>query len=258
MTATALRGHGPIVSELQSALAQLEAPAQWLEQHGTVLKSDGRDSVGIVEITGRPCYIKFFMARSRLQRIGFTLGLGRALRAFDAGEMLAAHGALVAEPLACLRLSPAMVLVTAAVDGGDMKALWQSGSASVEWPALMAHSAAALARLHKAGFVHGDCKWSNLLWSGNDVILVDLDDVRRSSRGGHRGRDLARFVLNAEELSLDTGLLDTFLKVYAENTGAEKEAVVELLAPPLTDLRRRHERKYGRRGVRLLEDIRNE
>ncbi len=93
------------------------------------------------------------------------------------------------------------------------------------------------------------------MWNGHDVTLVDLDNVRRSSRGDQRARDLARFVLNAEELNLDAGLLVIFLQVYAENTGVAKEAVIELLAPQLTRLRRRHERKYGRRGVRLLEDL---
>jgi len=251
-TAGVIRGQGAVVVALQDTLRTLDSPAVWLERHGRLLKSEHADVVGLIDLAGRTCYIKFFCARSFVQRLGFALGLSRAPRAFDAGMQLAGHGLPVAQPLACLRLPAAMVLLTTAIQGVDLKALWLSSRAEDDWLAIISSAAATLARLHTAGFVHGDCKWANLLWDGHEVIMVDLDSVKQSSSARRRGRDLARFVLNAEELSIDKEIFETFVSVYAKSTGAEKAAVIELLAPVLAQLRRRHNDKYGQRGVRLV------
>jgi len=253
MSAGVVRGQGAVIPALQEALASAApAPAQWLEARGQLLKSEDLGIVGLVDLAGESCYIKFFLARSAVQRIGFALGLGRAPRAFDAGRELAARGIPVAEPMACLRLPQAMVLVTKAVPGADLKTLWLTAQQGQDWSHIMSRTAVALARLHAAGFVHGDCKWGNLLWDGEGLVLVDLDSVRHSASPQRRGRDLARFVLNAEELALDAEIFETFVSVYAENSDSEKAAVLELLAPSLAQLRQRHADKYGRRGVRLL------
>jgi tRNA A-37 threonylcarbamoyl transferase component Bud32 len=217
-----------------------------------VLKSEKAGTVGLLELAGKDCYIKFFNGRSRIQRLGFALGLSRAARAFDAALELTRHGLPVAQPLACLRLPDAMVLLTAAIQGVDLKALWLSARAGDEWKPIISSAAATLARLHEEGFVHGDCKWGNLLWDGHEVALVDLDSVQRSSSARRRGRDLARFVLNAEELSVGRETFETFVSVYAKCTGSEKAVVIELLAPALSQLRQRHKDKYGQRGVRLV------
>ena len=256
MQTKVVRGEGQVVTELQRVLSAETPLADWLARHGTVLKREGDGAVGLAEIAGQNCYVKVFPARSRLQQIGFGMGLARAQRAFDAARQLATNGIRVPEPLACLRLPSAMVLVTAALGGEDLKALWLKDIAREDWPLIMERAASALADLHGAGFIHGDCKWSNLFWSHPEVILVDLDAVRRSRSRRNRGRDLARFVLNAEELSLAPGHLEVFLQTYAAKQGTEKASVVEWLAPALVELRRRHEQKYGRRGVRLLEDVR--
>lgn len=251
-TADVVRGQGTVVSVLQEALLSMESAEAWLQQHGRVLKNEQSGTVGLLELAGQDCYIKFFCSRSLIQRLGFALGLSRAARAFDAGVELARHGLAVAKPLACLRLPEAMVLVTTAIQGIDLKALWLSQRPADEWKLILSRAAAALGKLHAEGFVHGDCKWGNLLWNGSEVILVDLDGVQRSTSARRRGRDLARFVLNAEELSVDKEIFEIFVSVYAKSTGSEKSAVIELLAPALAQLRRRHIDKYGQRGVRLL------
>ncbi|MEP1471424.1 MAG: lipopolysaccharide kinase InaA family protein [Halieaceae bacterium] len=247
-----VRGEGSLVPVLQEALQKLDSPTSWLEQHGRALKSEQAGTVGLLELAGQDCYIKFFCARSRVQRLGFALGLSRAARAFDAGLSLAKTGLPVAQPLACLRLPDAMVLLTTAIHGTDLKALWLSQREEDDWTLIMSRAAATLARLHGEGFVHGDCKWGNLLWDGSEVVMVDLDGVQRSTSTRRQGRDLARFVLNAEELSVDKEIFETFVSVYAKSTGSAKTAVIELLAPVLVQLRRRHKDKYGQRGVRLV------
>ena len=253
MTAGVVRGQDAVIPALQEALTlAAHAPAQWLEAHGQLLKSEKLGVVGLIDVAGVSCYIKFFLARSAVQSLGFVLGLGRAPRAYDAGCELAARGIPVAEPLACLRLPQAMVLVTKAVPGADLKTLWLSARQGQDWSLIMSRTAVVLAQLHAAGFVHGDCKWGNLLWDGEGLVLVDLDSVRQSASPQRRGRDLARFVLNAEELALDAEIFETFVSVYAENSGSEKAAVIKLLAPSLAQLRQRHADKYGRRGARLL------
>ena len=200
MSAGVVRGLDAIVPALQEALTSAaHSPAQWLEARGQLLKSERLGVVGLVDVAGMPCYIKFFLARSAVQRLGFLLGLGRAPRAYDAGRELAAHGIPVAEPLACLRLPRAMVLVTKAVPGADLKTLWLSARQGQDWPLIMSRTAVALAQLHAAGFVHGDCKWGNLLWDGEGLVLVDLDSVRQSASPQRRGRDLALSLIHISE-----------------------------------------------------------
>ena len=108
--------------------------------------------------------------------------------------------------------------------------------------------------MHGAGFSHGDTKWSNLLWDGSTVTLVDLDAVRRSADRSRRARDLARFTLNAEEMNVPASLYDHFLESYQLATGENRAKLEKMTLRALHGLRRRHLKRYGPRGHRLLGD----
>jgi 3-deoxy-D-manno-octulosonic acid kinase len=113
-------------------------------------------------------------------------------------------------------------------------------------------AAEALAGLHGAGYSHGDCKWSNLLISGSQCYLVDLDAARRSARAGrYQARDLARFTLNAEEESLAQAEYDLFFETYCAGLGLSRDRIITPMLPQLRKLRGRHRSRYGKRGQPL-------
>jgi serine/threonine protein kinase len=69
------------------------------------------------------------------------------------------------------------------VPGEDLRALIARG-ASVEPAKLGAAVCAALAHLHAAGWIHGDCTPANLLVSSDGVVLCDLGVARPPDEPG--------------------------------------------------------------------------
>jgi tRNA A-37 threonylcarbamoyl transferase component Bud32 len=125
----------------------------------------------------------------------------RADRAFHAGRALLAHGLATPAPLAVLGRPDDRVLVTRHVEGsGPWELLARSCPTAPlpPLPPLMLALAAALARLHAAGFRHRDLKASNVLLTGApdspQVCWTDLDGLRHvgTAEPRLRARDLAR------------------------------------------------------------------
>ena len=224
----------------------------WMEANTRILKSDSHSRVGLLELDSQTCYLKLYRAKSSLQTLAFRWGGSRALRAYDSAVRLLSAGVGVPEPRACLGAPGAMLLLTAGVPGGDLKALWQQGEAARP-PGLMQAAALTLGRLHAAGYAHGDCKWSNLLWQPGHLLLADLEAVAAARPGSRRVlRDLARFTLNGEDLSLPREEFESFLGAYLDCTGQQRGPLVEGVLPLLRQLRERHRVRYGERGHHLL------
>ncbi len=249
-----LRG-GPWAERLVEALARPPADtAAWMEQHARLLKSDRFSCVGLLVLARELHYLKFYRAKSNLQRLGFRLGRGRGVRAFDMGEALARQGIAVPEPRACLLVPRGMLLLTEGLDGAsDLQALWRREQGPGDPYGLMAAAGRALGRFHRAGYAHGDCKWSNLLWCAGQFYLADLEAVRQAPLGSRRqARDLARFTLNAEELSAGEAHYRRFLSSYCDATGTPAATAIGRLLPDLRKLRARHRVRYGERGTPIF------
>jgi tRNA A-37 threonylcarbamoyl transferase component Bud32 len=159
----------------------------------------------------------------------------------------------VPEPRACLLVPEGMVLLTQALDdAADLRALWLAMPAAMDAQRLMHKAGEALARLHTLGYAHGDCKWSNLLWCGSVYYFVDLDGVRKLraqhlpavSPAAGQLRDLARFVIDAEELGASAEQLECFLASYLAGMPWNREQIVERLQELLPPIRERHLRRY--------------
>lgn len=240
------------------------APADtisWMEQHTRPLKSDTHSRVGLLELRDQPCYLKLYLARSWLQKLGFQLGYGRGLRSFDMAAELARSGLLVPRARACLLVPEGMMLLTEGIPGSrDLRALWRDQPAPELASLLMQNAAYTLAGLHDAGFAHGDCKWSNLLWRENKFYLVDLEAVRRVKFAGlarlethpRQCRDLARFTVDAEELAAGSDLYEMFLASYCAALGCDRNRLVSRVQPELEMLRSRHREKYDTSPGTLL------
>lgn len=249
-----LRG-GEWAQALQAALGDGESdPAAWLTTNADVIKRDPHSLVCLLSLNGRACYLKYYRAKRAWQGLLLRVGRGRGVASFDNALALRRAGLDVAEPLACLRAGEGLLLLTEAIEGAaDLKALWLAGQDDARLQSLMAAAGQALADWHGRGFTHGDCKWSNILFVGERVVLVDLEAVRRASPTGRGARrDLARFVVNAEDMGLPEPPFQAFLDSYATSLGIDADALPDAIRPRLDALRRRHRARYGERGRRLI------
>ena len=247
---------------LEQRLATAPAnTANWMEQHTRLLKSDTHSRVGLLRLSQQLCCLKLYLARSRLQKLGFRLGYGRGLRAFDRASELARRGLRVPRALACLLVPEGMLLLTEGMAASrDLRALWQDQPGAEQATVLMHAAAETLAALHGAGFAHGDCKWSNLLWCDGSCYLVDLEAVRdlTPDRSGQlplhprQLRDLARFTVDAEELGVDKTFYELFLASYCAHSGCDRDRLVGAMQAALQTIRDRHWAKYGYPGDALV------
>jgi tRNA A-37 threonylcarbamoyl transferase component Bud32 len=228
--------------------------AAWMQQHTRLLKSDTNSLVGLLQLRRETCYLKLYRYKSSLQKMLFRLGRGRPVRSFDVACKLVQSEVPVPRPLACLLVHGGMLLLTEGIaGGGNLNELWREQPAHDKFRQVLHSAGQSVARLHRAGYAHGDCKWSNLLWTGRQCYLVDLDGVAKASiSSAKQARDLARFTLNAEELAIGPELYELFLESYLQGVGGSRGEAIARMMPSLRLLRDRHLVKYGERGQRLL------
>ena len=226
----------------------------WLGKHTQVLKEDEYSQVGLLQLGGELCYLKFYRPKSTLQQLRFRLGRGRAVQNFDSATALRTVAVPVPEARACLLVPGGMLLLAQGIaQASDLQVLWKRNCSSEVQENILHQAAHALACLHRQGFAHGDCKWSNMLWAQERLYLVDLDAVVTARAGSaQQARDLARFTLNAEEQELQPALYEKFLQEYLQLTTVSRQDLMRAMLAPLQKLRQRHQDRYGARGQRLL------
>lgn len=229
----------------------------WMDRHTRVLKSDKHSKVGLLELDGQTCYLKYYEGKSWGQRVLFKMGRGRGFSSFDSSLALLKNQISVPQPLSCLLVPRGMMLLTEAIQPArDLKTEWLAGPGSQLKLALMGQAGGALREFHATGYCHGDCKWSNFVWSKRHFYFVDLESVKPAS-GDILGskkqlRDIARFVLNAEDLGLSEQEFKPFLLAYLDQSKLSEAALAGAIMPILKRLRSRHEKHYGVRGSRLI------
>jgi tRNA A-37 threonylcarbamoyl transferase component Bud32 len=241
----------------QILLAELDgypgAPWDWIAAHGRVLKHDRYGAAALVELGGEPCFAKLYLPRGRLHAHLLRSTRGRPVRSQDVARELLRVDVVVPQPRGCLWLgNSALTLAEGLINGDTLQQRWQTATGPAARQRLLSSVAESLARLHHAAYSHGDCKWSNLLCLGRQVYLVDLDAARHTPVGSRRqARDLARWTLNAEELSMEPSEYRVFLDSYFSALGAPREAIIARMLPQLYRLRDRHRRQYGETGRAL-------
>lgn len=237
----------------QLAMPPLEI-GDWMAQHTRLLKCDQNSQVGLLHLDRVLCCLKFYADKSPLHRLRYRLGRGRAVHSFDIALQLADAGLPVATPFACLRITGGALLLSEGIrEARSLRANWLDRPAPSVSKQVLTAAGEVLGGLHRAGYAHGDCKWSNLLYSDGAVTLVDLDATRASAHGGARqARDLARFTLDAEELEIGVEAYQLFLQSYCLQAAVSREGALRRMRPILQKLRARHLARYGDRGRRLL------
>lgn len=240
---------------LLEALGDEREPVSlWMEHNTRIVKSDRYSQVGLLQLQGQPCHLKYYQPKGVLQKLQFRLGGGRGVASFDNAQRLKAAGLTVPDPLGCVLAGGGILLLTEAIEQGrDLKSLCAGELPDHELQSLFERAALTLAAWHQAGFSHGDSKWSNFLVAPGAIYMVDLEAVGKDKlEGSGCTRDLARFTVNAEDMGLAPEHYQSFLARYCAELSLSPESVVRRIGPGVDTLRRRHREKYGERGHRLV------
>ena len=110
--------------------------------------------------------------------------------------------------------------------------------------------AQSIANMHNSGVSHGDLKWSNILVHDekNELWFVDLDSAelhRQSPSTKAIARDLARFLLSAQEAGIEEAVLERFLNEYTHHRKLSRAKIDGPIDRILRKLQHRHQKKYG-------------
>ncbi len=133
----------------------------------------------------------------------------------------------VTEPLLYLEIREGLFvvrtcLVTRWIDGENLGRAAQRKDEISEkrFRALLKKAAELAAGFHGAGFVHGDMKWSNFLWTEGPpekVLLSDMDHVEKTGAAEKQAGDLARFVLSAVEFGFGWDAANDLTRWYFDS-----------------------------------------
>jgi len=238
----------PLIAELSQLAA---TPADWLAE----LQAQGPVGLGTF-VEGRchrPIFVKYYPARSALQKLRRRLGLAPAGRAFARARQLHQAAVRVPEPLCCIPLGGAGdLLLTEALQGPNLGDAWPLLDSAGRQHQLRA-AADLLANLHAAGFRHRDAKWENFVLASDQLWLVDLDGSGRLRRARRdRARDLARFTLSAEQFQVPAASYRLFLQQYQAAGGQGVDSLLPHIRSALQRLRQRHRERYGRISESLI------
>lgn len=246
---------GALASLVASRLRTYPGPVEsWMNVHTRILKEDHYGLVSLLDSHDAQGVLKYYGFRSRMHRMAYAFGRGRALRSHKAAVMLRREGISVPEPLGCLRVPDGMLLLCEAIPGdGNLLQVWANEPNDSDAARIMQVAGHTLGNLHMTGYAHGDCKWNNFLWDGQGITVVDLDGVHKAGlRSPRQARDLARFTVNAEELDVSSDTYSLFLESYLQIVGATRQEVVEKMVPFVYSMRAKHLARYGPRGQRLI------
>lgn len=108
-----------------------------------------------------------------------------------------------------------------------------------------------VASLHDSRMLHGDLKWSNIMvhQKENKTWIIDLDAAKicRVNPGPTRfARDVARFVLNCQEVGIHESIIERFLDTYASYRKLTRASFDKPVTSVLKKLREKHQKKYRR------------
>ncbi|MDX1735693.1 MAG: lipopolysaccharide kinase InaA family protein [Halioglobus sp.] len=227
----------------------------WLKHNTEPVKDEPRRYVGAYMMRDLPCFLKLYRSRFYLHVLPALLRVSKPHFTFRRAVALASYGVPIPRPMTCVMVREGLLLLNESIDGArDYDALSQEQSSADEVRRMMHCAGGTIAAMHMAGYTHSDCQWRNLLWSGRECYLVDLDSVRRRRFLVRRGRarDVARFVVSAEQARLRPDLLEVFLKAYLEVVRTERETLLARMQPQLEKLRLQQEKQHGITAQPLL------
>jgi len=190
-----------------------------------IFKPGTRTHGGQLHVGGIDCFLKRYNDRGLWYRFRHLFALSRARRTWRIAWAMLDAGIPVPEPLACLEerrfrlLFRSYVLMRFASGCMRLRDIW-ADLVEREREELLLRLAGIFARMHRAGALHGDLKWDNILVALHDpakICLVDLDGSRFPGRLDPRlaEKDLQRFLRDLK-FHGSSGMQETFINTWRQ------------------------------------------
>ncbi len=182
-----LHGYTWFIPENGAVPEKATDPVRFMESFGdTVLNRSRTTFVKRGSLDGKPLFLKRYNFKGIKDTAKNLFRKSRARRAFEGALMLGQCGIPTPEiAFACERrvfgVLTESYIATWGVDADDLVAHVKTKGYDKN---LIVSVAALIRRLHEMGFIPVDLKGENLLKSSDDVYLIDLDRLKRSSLPG--------------------------------------------------------------------------
>lgn len=194
-----------------------------LFRSANIFKPGTRTHGGQLRVAGIDCFLKRYNDRGLWYRFRHLFVSSRARRTWQIAWELLDAGIPVPQPMVCLEerrfrlLFRSYILMRFASGCERLSDAWMV-LADREREALLLLLADIIAGMHRAGALHGDLKWDNILVAPREltkVCLVDLDGSRFTGRFDLRlaEKDLQRFLRDLEQFG-NTGMPEKFISVW--------------------------------------------
>lgn len=166
--------------------------------------------------------------------------LSRGERTWRFYDDIIRNQVFVPEPVLFLEIKELMFITktyvaTRWIEGGfklDQLALSNNIPYSFDFRSILYKCVDALASLHNAGFIHGDLKWSNLLYAYNrdpDIVLTDLDSLKKTSSIWMQGRDFARFLIPPDQYLFEQETVELLIEKYLGGRGRSRSLLKKVI-----------------------------
>lgn len=178
-----------------------------------IFKPGTRTHAGMVTLADHHYFLKRYNCRGWHYRLQNAWRRSRAMRTWWVAWEFLGHGVPVPQPLLCLeerscRLLGRSYVLMAFAEGSDrLREAWPKLTEK-QRASLLLQLGEVLGKMHAAGCLHGDLKWSNILIQVDDqqqwqVGLVDLDGSRTTSRPSRAKalKDLRRFCKDLDNVA---------------------------------------------------------
>jgi tRNA A-37 threonylcarbamoyl transferase component Bud32 len=175
--------------------------------------------------------------RWNLKRVALSpFRLSRAKRTWEYSDEMISNQISVPEPILFLEVKILIFAVKTYLATRWIKgacslhhlALGKDRSHPFDHQTILSKCVDTLLQLHKAGFIHGDLKWSNLLYVQNrnfDIVITDLDALKKTPSPWSQGRDFARFLIAPEKYPMKEETIELLIERYLEATGPSRSTM---------------------------------
>lgn len=219
------------------------------------IKQDPQSYSSIICLDTREVFVKVYQQKSFKRILQSRFARPRGYRTWQIHCQLADATLAVPRPLAYIRHGISEYIFSECkLNTHDLRHFIGTKTLNTRFDELdiLTKAAKLIADMHKAGFTHGDCKWGNFLWGDSEhaLYMVDFDGVKPYQKKG-AARDLARFMINAEEAGIEEDQINKFLTSYCRlmQMGERKKAKYDVhalemeIAPIMERIRIRHHNK---------------
>lgn len=206
---------------------------QWLEQNpGETIVDKPTRTVTRVAMANSILYVKRVetlavgdgrFLRNLTRKLKWLLRPSRAISVMKTTMKMLEAGVPCPTPILAARKRtpgkmPTDIFITLEAKGDNLKKLLEDTGNDQDKIELLVKSAArAVARLHEAGFVHGDCIPGNMIVGNDDQIaFIDNDRTFASSSHKQQEKNLVQFAAHLAYETKSLEILDIFIEAYCQ------------------------------------------